>query len=167
MTEREERPEPVVVSGKSVGTAAALGVVIPGGGEFYAGNTGKGLAVLGGSAAALAAGYLITSEEVVGVSYTANGTPQCDATGTSCTYPVTKVEEVEETRQIVYGAAAAGALWLYGLIDGVRTAKRSQAGSAEDQVSEDRGVSLEVAPADGVRYTAFGEVELTFIRIRS
>jgi hypothetical protein len=163
--EPEGMREAEVAGAKSVGTAAALGVVVPGGGELYTGNTGKGVAVLAGSAAALAAGYLITSEEVLSVSYSATDPGTCQA-GT-CTFDVTRSEEVKETNNLVYGAAAAGALWLYGLIDGIRSARKSQVAPLEGQGDASPGVSLEVMPADGVRYTAFGELELTFIRIRS
>ncbi|UCC49307.1 MAG: Ig-like domain-containing protein, partial [Gemmatimonadota bacterium] len=118
-------------AGKSVATAAALGVLVPGGGEFYAGKTAKGAVVLLGAAASLAAGYVISSEEVLDVSYTASGVESCDAASGSCTYPVTRDEEVEETRQIVIGAAAAGAFWLYGLIDGIRSARAYESAPSE------------------------------------
>jgi hypothetical protein len=165
--EPEEMLETEVAGAKSVGTAAALGVVVPGGGEFYTGNTGKGAVVLAGSAAALAAGYFITSEEVLSVSYSATDPGTCAPEGSPCTYDVIRSEEVKTTNNLIYGAAAAGALWLYGLIDGIRSAKQSQVAPAEGPDSGSPGVSLEIAPADGVRYTAFGELELTLIRIRS
>jgi len=164
-SEAAETREAEVAGGKSVGTAAALGVVVPGGGEFYAGKTAKGAIVLAGSAAAVAAGYFITSEEVLSVSYSASDPGTCEAG--SCTFNVTRSEEVETTRNLVYGAAAAGALWLYGLIDGIRSARQSRVAPTGEPADADHGVSLEVVPADGVRYTAHGELELTFIRIRS
>lgn len=163
----EEALEAGAAGAKSVGTAAALGVVVPGGGEFYTGNTAKGAAVLAGSAAALAAGYFITSEEVLSVSYSATDPGSCAPEGSPCTFDVTRSEEVETTNNLIYGAAAAGALWLYGLIDGIRSARQSQVAPAERQGDGGQGVSLEIVPADGVRYTAFGELELTLIRIRS
>ncbi|MGD2152541.1 MAG: Ig-like domain-containing protein [Gemmatimonadales bacterium] len=163
--EAAEMREAEVAGGKSVGTAAALGVVVPGGGEFYAGKTAKGAIVLAGSAAAVAAGYFITSEEVLSVSYSATDPGTCEAS--SCTFNVTRSEEVKTTNNLVYGAAAAGALWLYGLIDGIRSAKQSQVAPTGAGGDAGPGVSLEVIPADGVRYTAYGEIELTLIRIRS
>jgi hypothetical protein len=160
--------EPPAAAGKSIATAAALGVLVPGGGEFYAGKTAKGAVVMLGAAASLAAGYLISSEEVLDVSYTASGVESCDPASGSCTYPVSRDEEVEETRQIVIGAAAAGAFWLYGLIDGIRNARAYESAPSEDAEDDmSQAPSLELMPPDGVRFTARGEVELTFIRIRS
>ncbi len=163
--EPEEMLEAEVAGAKSVGTAAALGVVVPGGGEFYTGNTGKGAAVLAGSAAALAAGYFITSEEILSVSYSATDPGTCDA-GT-CTFDVTRSEEAKETNNLVYGAAAAGAIWLYGLIDGIRSARQSRVAPPAGEGDGEPDISLEIMPADGVRYTSYGELQLTFIRIRS
>jgi hypothetical protein len=148
---------------KSVGTAAGLGI-FPGGGEFYVGNTAKGAVVLGGAAAALAAGFLLTSEDTISVVRRTIQQPSC--TGSNCSYEVETTAEVEETDYVVVGAAVAGAFWLYGLIDGIMTAKKSQAGAAKS-ASDGGGLSLEIAPRDGIRVTSRGEAELTLIRIRS
>lgn len=153
-------------AGKSVATAAALGVLVPGGGEFYSGKAAKGAVVLLGAAASLAAGYLISSEEVLDVSYEASGVRSCDPGTGSCTYPVNRIEEVEETRQIVIGAAAAGAFWLYGLVDGIRSARAYRSTPPEDEGDSSPAMSVELLPPDGVRLTAWGEVDLTFIRVR-
>jgi hypothetical protein len=153
-------------AGKSVATAAALGVLVPGGGELYAGKTAKGAAVLLGAAASLAAGYLISSEEVLEVSYEATGVRSCDPGTGSCTYPVNRIEEVEETRQIVIGAAAAGAFWLYGLVDGIRSARAYRSTPLEDEGDSSPAMAVELLPPDGIRLTAWGEVDLTFIRVR-
>ncbi len=153
-------------SGKSAGTAAALGFVVPGGGEFYSGNTAKGVVVLLGAAAGLTAGYLITSEDVLSTTLTPTATPNCDAQQASCTISVDKQTEIEETRQIVVGAAIAGAFWLYGLVDGIRSAKRAPV--TTDAMGEpESGLSLELIPADGLRVSVSGDAELTLLRIRS
>ncbi len=162
----EAAAEPVP-GAKSVGTAAALGVVVPGGGEFYTGNSAKGVAVLVGSAGALAAGFLITSSELDSVSYRAETAASCAPEGTPCDYDVTRFENSTETNNLLIGAAAAGALWVYGLVDGIRAAKKSQVAPAQEEESPSSGLSLEILPADGIRYTALGEVEFTFIRVRS
>ncbi len=160
-------------TGKSPATAAALGFVLPGGGEFYSGNTAKGVVVLLGAAAGLAAGYLITSEEITGFQYSAatpTATCQVDpGTGnTLCTYSVTRTDTVKETRQIVVGAAVAGAFWLYGLIDGVRSAKKSRVTQTNQLPGDETpDLSLELMPADGVRVTLMGDVEFTLLRLRS
>ncbi len=150
--------------GKSVGTAAALGVLIPGGGEFYVGNTVKGVVVLAGAAAALTAGYLITTEDTLNVTRS-SGLPDCD-TPNRCVYDVTSEAEIEKTRSLVIGAAVAGAFWLYGLIDGIRTAKSYQPDQPFDEGQSERNFSLELAPPDGVRLRANGDVDLTILRVR-
>jgi hypothetical protein len=152
------------VAGKSGGTAAALGI-IPGGGEFYVGNTTKGAIVLAGAAAALAAGFLLTSEDTLSAIRVPTAPPAC--VGASCDYPVQTTAEIEETSYIVIGAAVAGAFWLYGLIDGIRTANKSRETPAAGEQRNGQGLSLEIAPADGIRVGRNGEVELTFVRIRS
>lgn len=153
-------------SGKSAGTAAALGFVVPGGGEFYSGNTAKGVVVLLGAAAGLTAGYLITRDEVLSTTLTPTATPNCDVQQSVCTIAVDKQTEVEETRQIVVGAAIAGAFWLYGLVDGIRSAKRAPV--TTDAMGEPgSGLSLELIPADGLRVSVSGDAELTLLRIRS
>lgn len=151
---------------KSAGTAAALGVVLPGGGQFYAGKPAKGAVVLVGAAGSLAAGYLLTSEEVLSVERTPTGSANCDPDAGSCVLDVRTESEVEETRRIVIGAAVAGAFWLYGLIDGIRSA-RSSAPESLNTAQSRSGPSLELAPAGGLRVTAQGDAELTLVRIRS
>ncbi len=165
--------------GKSAGTAAALGILVPGGGEFYAGNTGKGVVVLLGAAAGLAAGYFITSEEITAQDFAPTGSATCDPTGSPCTFPANRTDTVKTTRNMAIGAAVAGAFWLYGLIDGIRSAKSARPSSPSapleeenspgDQSGPDSGMSarLEILPADGLRVTADGEVELSVIRIKS
>ncbi len=160
VTEADSVP---VIKTKSVGTAAVLGI-FPGGGEFYVGNTVKGVIVLGGAAAALAAGFLITSEDTLSATRELLLPPGCS--GSSCQYEVRTTAQVETTDYIIVGAAVAGAFWLYGLIDGIVTAKRSQI-PTEMPSEGGAGLSLRIAPPDGIRVTRHGETEITFIRIRS
>lgn len=153
-----------VEGGKNVGTAAALGIVIPGGGEFYAGNKVKGAVVLAGVAAALTAGYLITSDDTLDVTRSAE-LADCD-TPNRCVYPVTSQFRVKETNNLVIGAAAAGAFWLYGLVDGIRSAKHYR---PDEPVVKEEGVvgaSLELLPRDGVVYKANGELDITVLKVR-
>jgi hypothetical protein len=166
----EDSVAPEIEGGKSVATAAALGVVIPGGGEFYAGNTVKGAVVLAGVAAALTAGYLITDDDTLNVTRSAE-LPDCD-TPNRCVYSVGSEFRVKETNNLAYGAAVAGAFWLYGLVDGIRSAKgyrpepamEPEGPMAEEQNGLD--VSLEWLPRGGILYRANGDLELTLLRVR-
>ena len=153
-----------VTTPKNVGTAAVLGI-FPGGGEFYVGNTTKGIVVLGGAAAALTAGFLLSSEDTLSVMRELIATENC--TQSACAYEVRTTAEVEEKDYVVVGVAVAGAFWLYGLVDGILAAKKSQRAAASEQEPGGQGMSLEIAPPDGVRFGRHGEVELTFVRIRS
>jgi hypothetical protein len=153
-------------TGKSIATAAGLGLAVPGGGEFYTGRTAKGVVVLLGVAAGLAAGYLITSEDTLGESRTPSP-PDCDLLQGSCEINTRNELEIKETRNILVGAAIAGAFWLYGLIDGIRAAGEPRAAPLEEPNAERPGLSLELMPADGVRFMWNGGLELTFVRIRS
>lgn len=154
-----------VASRKSVATATALGVVVPGGGEFYVGSPVKGAVVLAGAAAALAAGYLITSQDTLALTREAP-LPNCDTPG-RCVYdPVSTRAEIEERRNIVVGAAVAGAFWLYGLVDGIRNAKKSRPPSPSESATDPLGLSFDVAPRGGIRLDNDGGVELTLVRVR-
>lgn len=161
----EDSSTQIVVGGKSVETATALGVVIPGGGEFYVGNRVKGAVVLAGAAAALAAGYLITSKDTLALTRDAP-LPDCDTPG-RCVYdPVSTTAEIEERRNLIAGAAVAGAFWLYGLIDGIRSAKKTKPATPLDSETEPLALSFVVAPRNGIRLGRDGNVELTFVRVR-
>jgi len=149
---------------KSIGTAAALGI-IPGGGEFYVGNTTKGVIVLGGAAAALAAGFLLSSEDTLSVTRELLIPETC--TGSACRYEVRTTADVEEKNYVIVGAAVAGAFWLYGFVDGILTAKKSRQPVSSQLQQNGQGLSLQIAPPDGVRVGSSGRVELTFVRIRS
>jgi hypothetical protein len=159
-----EEPPDSLIAGKSVGTAAALGI-IPGGGELYVGNTAKGIAILVGSAAAIGVGVLLTSEDTSDVAFTATGPPSCSET--SCSYPVDVNATINETNYVVVGAAVAGALWLYGLIDGMIAAKNSRVPPSPEDMEGDPGLSLQVVPVDGIRVSRNGYTEITFLRVKS
>lgn len=155
-------------SGKSAGAAAALGFFLPGGGEFYSGSTAKGVVVLLGAAGALAAGYLITTEDIVDETRTPTSGPVCDEILGNCSYSgvVTTVVK-EESRQIVIGAAVAGAFWLYGLIDGIRTAGKSPRTTlSAGESSGNARMRLTVLPPDGLAISGDGDLRLTLIRLQ-
>jgi hypothetical protein len=157
-------PDTLAVSlGKSVSAAAALGVVVPGGGEFYTGNTAKGGLILAGSAAAIAAGFLITSEDTVASEPVLNET----CVDGSCVLEVASASQVEKKKDmLVVGAAVAGALWAYGLVDGILTAKKSKPSPARPADRFDGGLSVQLLPEDGIRVGRAGSVDLTLVRLR-
>lgn len=153
--------EIAVANAKSPTTAAVLGIV-PGGGELYTGNTTKGIVILAGSAVALAAGFLITSEDTL----PAQPLLQESCAEANCTLTLAAVSDVSTKSLAVAGIAVAGVLWAYGLIDGIRTAKKSRATTSQPTLPQSQGFSLQLLPADGVRVDRWGRVELTFVRVQ-
>lgn len=147
--------------GKSPAAAAVLGTVVPGGGEFYTGNSAKGAIVLLGTAGALAAGILLSSEDTVPADPLISET--CE--DGSCSLEVTPVSQVE-TNPAVLAVAVAGAFWAFGLIDGVLTARRSGPPATAEMIPARSGLSIELLPSDGVRVNRAGEVDLTLLRVR-
>lgn len=90
---------------KSPGTATAFSVVIPGGGQFYAGETGKGAAILLGTGTALATGVAVAKREPY----------------FGCPSPCWEFD----TAPLAIGAGVAGAIWLYGIVDAPSAARRA------------------------------------------
>ena len=84
--------------------ATALGVLIPGGGQLYAGRYGKGLAVLGGTAAG------------IGIAIDANQSSRCDGGGPCNVHGVQTVA--------IVGAVA---VWGYGWLTAGSDARRKNA----------------------------------------
>ncbi len=160
-----EEAEQLPPGAKSVGTATALGVLLPGGGEFYTGNTAKGLGIVVGSAAAVVAGLLITSEDTLDLAFIPTGSPT--GPGSAREYPGEFEFTIDETGYFVVGAAVAGALWVYGLVDGILAAKKSRRIPVEAEMEREPGLSLQIAPVDGVRIARDGTTEITLIRIGS
>lgn len=156
-------PAEARVTPRSPSTAAVLGVAIPGAGELYSGNTAKGIIALVGSAGALTAGFLLGSEDTV---------PRPPETTETCEDGVCSIEvvdafAVEKTSRVLAGAVAAGALWAYALIDGVRQAKARQEAAAAQEVVAERSVRrVELFPADGIVFTGGGALDITLIRVR-
>lgn len=165
-TPDDEAEEELPPGAKSVGTATALGVFIPGGGEFYTGNTTKGLGIVVGSAAAVVASLLISSEDTIDLAFTPT-TSQPTGPGSAQVYTGDFEATIDETSYFVVGAAVAGALWAYGLVDGILAARKSRRPPAGGELDEDPGLSLQVAPIDGVRVGPDGTTEITLIRIGS
>ena len=91
-----ERP-----SRKSGTTATLLAVLIPGSGHLYAGETGKGLALLAGTVAAAGIGY----------SYSKS---RCPSSSDNC----------DVTPMVAADAVALG-LWVYGVFDAHNATRRT------------------------------------------
>lgn len=102
----QEAPEPAAYQPpppgyKEPGTATLFGVLITGGGHFYSGETGKGLALLGIGTGAYLAGALVT------VSSCENDN-NCDNVG-----------------PLLAGAGIALGTWIYGIVDADDAARRT------------------------------------------
>jgi hypothetical protein len=91
---------------KDPGTSTLLSVVVPGGGQLYSGETGKGLALLGVGLGGLTVGVAMTSSSV-GVS--------CE--GFSC-------EDDTNYVPMALGYVAFFGSWIYGIIDADDSARR-------------------------------------------
>jgi hypothetical protein len=102
-------PPPVVYSHapwveyKNGATATLFGLLVTGGGHFYAGEAGRGAAILGGAIASVVAGVALS---------TPGG-----CSGYSC--------QEADTQPLAIGYSAALGLWLYGVIDAHRAADRT------------------------------------------
>lgn len=90
---------------KSPGTATLISVLITGGGHMYAGETGKGLGLLLGSAGAIGIGAALSTSE------------------TSCYGYVCTTET--NLGPLYIGSALAFGLWIYGVADAGEAARRS------------------------------------------
>jgi hypothetical protein len=152
-------------SGKSVAAAATLGMVVPGGGELYVGNTVKGILVMLGVAAGAGAAYVFSSEDTLRLTRSPTSPPDCDLTQGSCDIGTRNELEIEKTPNLLAGAAIAGVFWVYGLVDGIRSAKRSGAAPADEDDAM-RGLSFELLPADGVRSAGGRRMNFTLLRIQ-
>jgi hypothetical protein len=107
----------------SPSAATALSVIVPGGGQIYAGETVKGGLLLVGTGVAIAAG--------TAASYAASEHEPYFGCPAPCW-------EFEPTPLLI-GAGVAGALWLYGVLDAQGAARRAN--------RRRELATLEIAPA--------------------
>lgn len=119
---------------RSPAAAAGLGLLIPGGGEFYVGRPGRGLVVLAGAAGAVATGLLITRVEVDCLSVPVND--QCP--------PEDILSETETRPYLTASLVTAGAIMVLGAIDAAVGANRGLTRL---------GSRLDVGPDGAVRVT--------------
>lgn len=102
---------------KSTTTAILLGILVPGGGQFYTGHGLKGALLFAGAVATAVTGFVVTSEDVGLVGPLP---PGCSG---DCTYTV----NFEKKRPAVIPTLiAAGGLWAYGVVDAALQAKATQ-----------------------------------------
>ena len=111
-------------SSRSPAVAAALGMVLPGAGEFYAGRPVHGALILAAAGGAAAAGYLITRVDV-----------ECRSVPVNGTCPGEDVLREDRSRPyLAPGLVAAGALTLLGAIDAAIGVSSSRGSPAESRV---------------------------------
>lgn len=134
------------VARKSTTTAILVGTLVPGGGQFYTGQSLKGALLFAASVATTAIGFAVTSNEV---SLTDPQPPEC---AVGCTFVVT----FEKKRPaIVPTLIAAGGLWLYGVFDASQTARATHVSSRR----------LKVELLGEATFSRDGTVDLPFMRI--
>jgi tetratricopeptide (TPR) repeat protein len=110
-----ETTREAVSGGRSPVVAAALGLVVPGGGEFYANRPVQGFLVLAAAGGAAAAGYFVTRVDVDCRSVPVNGTcPAGDVLG-----------ENRKRPYLTAGVATAAAITLLGAIDAALGARNA------------------------------------------
>jgi tetratricopeptide (TPR) repeat protein len=119
---------------KSPGSAFALGLVMPGLGEIYAGRSGLGLLALGAAGGAIAAGYLAESVDIRCATV-----PQNDV----CP-PDDVVSETTDRPYLGAGIAVAAGIGVLAALDAFLAARRANARVLSEGGSSDR--NMEVLP---------------------
>lgn len=123
---------------RNPGQALAMGLIVPGLGQMYAGRSGLGLLALAGAGGAVAAGYLVQRVDVSCRSVPANGVcPPGDVLG-----------EATERPYLAPAVAVAAGITLLAAIDGMLAARRanSRVDGARDANGNLDGIRL-VAPS--------------------
>lgn len=117
-------------------TAALLGGIVPGGGQFYTRQPVKGLALLGGAGVSVLAALSITSEETI-------------LTGETCSDGRCEYSVIGRRHRPLFwpGISAAASLWAYGLFDAVRHSRPARESDGASRGSELRLLgSAEILP---------------------
>jgi tetratricopeptide (TPR) repeat protein len=137
----------------SPGTALALGLVLPGGGEFYTGSSIRGLVVLLAAGGAAAAALTYKSVSVQCLSVPVDGfCPPEDVVSTK-----------EEQPYLVPGLAAAGIISVVGALDAWAGARRKNA-RAREAASQGTGPG---ARLEGPSLERTGErLTVSIVRVR-
>jgi len=143
-----------VRDGPSAGAAAALGVLVPGMGQFYTGRPIGGLMVLSVAGGAVAAGYLFSKVDVRCLTSVPSGQP-CPRDQV--------VSRRTERPYMLYGVGAAAAVGVIGAIEAFLDARgRGNVPRPAFSPSVARGPTLEGPSVT----TRTGRVELSVLRLR-
>lgn len=119
-----------VVGGKSAGAATLLSLLVPGGGQMYAGEVGNGLLYLGTTIAA----------PIVGLYLAEAAYANCDY---DCDY---------DTGSVTYGVVFGASTWLWSVLDAGDAARRTNAKMARTAArSFDLAPSLAATPLGETR----------------
>ena len=106
---------------KDAGIATVLSIVIPGGGQMYAEETGRGIAFLALTAASIG----------VGVGFSTKATPDIVVPAflsiPSVTYPGTPANRTP----LLVGSLVGGVVWLWSVFDAAPAANRTNAKRAQ------------------------------------
>jgi hypothetical protein len=114
------RAQTVTAPQKDAGVATLLSVVIPGAGQLYAEETGRGLAFMFGTVAFVTLGYEIGKSPIAPIymgPYTIPGDPGHVNAG-----------------PVIAGAAVGAALWIWSALDAGPAARRTNAKNARVSV---------------------------------
>jgi len=132
----QQRPETPAYD-KDPGTAMLIGALVTGGGQIYAGETAKGLGLLGGAIASVGVGTALTLSSVE---------VNCDD-DIYC-------EDETNYAPLVVGYLAALGLWGYGIVDAPKSVERMRARS--------QSASLPVVPTMSVSRDGSTHVGMSF-----
>lgn len=125
---------------KDPGRATLYGFFVPGGGQWYAGERGRGAFLLVGSAAAVVGGAALSNFEL-NYDYTCGSGNCIDPNAYDPNYT-----------PLLVGAGIAGALWLYGLLDAPKAARRANRRQAVAVVPGTTTHTGRIAPGLTVRF---------------
>jgi hypothetical protein len=139
---------------RSPGQAFALGLLIPGLGEIYAGRGFLGVLALAAAGGAVAAGYLAESVSVKCATEPVNN---------FCP-PEDVIDETKERPYLGAGVAAAAGITLLGAVDALLAAHRSNARARAQTGQSSSGLTIEPIPL-AVR-AGSGQVRLELLRVR-
>jgi tetratricopeptide (TPR) repeat protein len=134
----EAAPGPARTRRKNPGQALAMGLIVPGLGQMYAGRSGLGLLALAGAGGAIAAGYLTQRVDVSCGSVPSNNScPAGDVLG-----------EATKRPYLAPAVAAAAGITLLAAIDGMLAARRAntRVDGAVDVSGDQDGIRI-VAPS--------------------